>query len=581
MPARLGSVTSRLVRPLDRHHIRLGGYCLHSRSSKNRRSFASAANDPEDVAIVGGGITGLATAYYITKTYPAAKITIYEKSPRFGGWLLSQRTELDGDGGTVLFEAGPRSLRPLGNGALALSMLMDLDLLKDTIWTSKSSAAATNRYIYYPDHLVRLLGPPAPGWLAETWKAFLSEPLFEGFLSSIFTEAFRGSRHEDLSDESVAQFISRRLGRNTADRILSAVFHGIYAGDINRLSAKSLLTRLWETEGEYGSFMASAFLSSFRRAKMPPKREMAFMEALTDLPVPPQHLADRIKMSSVFTFRNGLGQMSDSLVGYLWDLPKMRFKHSTAVQSLTKRDDGTIDVAVTGSDDSTNAVTNHKHSHVIWTAVPNGLAKTDGITTIAKELEGIPFESVMTVNLYFRTPDLHPPGFGYLIPLAVPIEQNPENALGVVFDNSYAPDPAHDDDEIQGPAQDTVKQRGTKLTVMLGGHYWRSWPSYPTEQEGLEMAKSILRRHLNITEQPLASQVNFNENCIPQYVVGHESRLNKIHNGLQKGFDGTLRVAGSWINGVGVNDCLRSAWNTVDDLKNRHGTGLESVVDKE
>ncbi|KAF2227917.1 hypothetical protein BDZ85DRAFT_255101 [Elsinoe ampelina] len=570
MPARLGPTSTRAYRALI-YYNRAGA----GRLSIPRRYLSSGSGAPEDVAIIGGGITGLACAYYVTKHYPAAKITLYEKSPRFGGWLLSERIPVDDEGGTVLFEAGPRSLRPLGNGALALSMLVDLDLLKDTIWTSKSSPAATSRYIYYPDHLVRLLAPPAPGWVAESWKTMLSEPLFEGFLPALATEAFRGSRHQDLSDESVAQFISRRMGPNVANRVLSAVFHGIYAGDVNKLSAKSLLKRLWEIEGEYGSFMASALVGPFRRPKMPPKRELAFMEALTDLPVPPQHLADQIKMSSVYTFRNGLGQFTDSLVGYLWDRPRTNFQHGSTVNALEHKADGTLDITI----NKNNETTKHSHTHAIWTAVPGSLTQTASATgSIKQDLEDIPFETVMTVNLYYKSPDLHPPGFGYLIPLATPIEQNPENALGVVFDNSYAPDPAFDDDDIQGPAQDTVKQRGTKLTVMLGGHYWSSWPTYPSEEEGLAMAKSILKRHLNITEEPTASRVNLNTNCIPQYTVGHERRLNSIHDGLVKQYGGTLRVAGSWINGVGVNDCLRSAWNTVSDLQHGQRSGLESIV---
>ncbi|PNS20695.1 protoporphyrinogen oxidase [Sphaceloma murrayae] len=589
MSARVEAVTSRVGSSLIKRYSRPTGHLLASYQHMYVYLYTLAFmtspmlqffDAEQHIAIVGGGITGLACAYYITKYYPAAKITIYEKSSRFGGWLLSERTQVDSDGGTILFEAGPRSLRPIGNGALSLSMLSDLDLLDDTIWTSRSSPAATRRYIYYPDHLVCLLGPPAPGWLADIWKTLTTEPLFEGFLSSVFTEAFRTSRHEDLTDESIAQFIGRRLGPKLPERVLSAVFHGIYAGDINRLSAKSLTKTLWETEGEYGSFMASALLGPFRRPKLPPKRERAFMQALTELPVIPQHLADKIRMSSVFTFRNGLSQFSDGLFGYLYGRPKTNFRHSTTVQSMIKREDGKIDVATrTESAGKSSGESTSTHTHVIWTATPEHLAQyAEDTAPISKELSSIPFESVMTVNLYYSTPDLNPPGFGYLIPLAVPIEQNPENALGVVFDNSYAPDPAFDDDDIQGPAQDTVKKRGTKLTVMLGGHYWRSWPQYPTEEEGLQMAKSVLRRHLKITEEPIASRVNFNANCIPQYLVGHETRLNKIHDGLLTEYGGALRVAGSWINGVGVNDCLRSAWNTVDDLKTTRASGLESIV---
>ena len=68
----------------------------------------------EDVAILGGGITGLASAYYIGKRFPHAAITIYEGSERFGGWLRSSK--IDVHGGKVVFEQGPRTLLPSGIG---------------------------------------------------------------------------------------------------------------------------------------------------------------------------------------------------------------------------------------------------------------------------------------------------------------------------------------------------------------------------------------------------------------------------------------------------------------------------------
>ena len=69
----------------------------------------------KNIAILGGGVTGLATAFDIARTVPDAKITIYERSNRLGGWLDSEITDVDG--GEVLFEWGPRSLRPDMGGA--------------------------------------------------------------------------------------------------------------------------------------------------------------------------------------------------------------------------------------------------------------------------------------------------------------------------------------------------------------------------------------------------------------------------------------------------------------------------------
>lgn len=176
----------------------------------------------------------------------------------------------------------------------------------------------------------------------------------------------------------------------------------------------------------------------------------------------------------------------------------------------------------------------------------------------------------MVVNLYYPSPHLlSEPGFGYLIPRSVPFEQNPECALGVVFD-SYS-----------SIGQDTAP--GTKLTVMLGGHWWDSFSAseFPDEEEGAEMAKAVLKRHLGIEECPEKVLVGLQRECIPQYTVGHEARLKSTHRDLKDEFGGRLAVAGNWVDGVGLNDCVRGARDVVLALKENIGnddegaTGLE------
>ena len=71
--------------------------------------------DAKDIAILGGGITGLTTAYHLARTLPDAKISIFERAGRLGGWVDSERIDVGPDE-SVLFEWGPRSLRPDMNG---------------------------------------------------------------------------------------------------------------------------------------------------------------------------------------------------------------------------------------------------------------------------------------------------------------------------------------------------------------------------------------------------------------------------------------------------------------------------------
>ena len=172
----------------------------------------------------------------------------------------------------------------------------------------------------------------------------------------------------------------------------------------------------------------------------------------------------------------------------------------------------------------------------------------------------------MVVNLYYSNPDLLPfHGFGYLIPRSVPFAQNPERALGVVFDS----------DATIG--QDKIA--GTKLTVMLGGHWWDNWDTYPDEGEGEYMAKAIIARHLNILEEPQAVRVSLQRDCIPQYTVGHVKRMREAGASLLRIFDGKLRVAGNSFTGVGLNDCVRAAKDLVAELQaGMKGTGLGDQI---
>ena len=89
----------------------------------------SSSSQPQDIAILGGGITGLAAAYYATQRLPGAHITVYEASERLGGWLSSSRVPVKN--GSVLFEAGPRTLRPQGHGVMSARLVRTDTVLED------------------------------------------------------------------------------------------------------------------------------------------------------------------------------------------------------------------------------------------------------------------------------------------------------------------------------------------------------------------------------------------------------------------------------------------------------------------
>jgi oxygen-dependent protoporphyrinogen oxidase len=76
-----------------------------------------------NVAVLGGGLTGLSAAYHLARRNPHVHVTLYEKTPRLGGWVRSERVELDdldGNRASLVLEAAPRTLRPNAKSVLEL-----------------------------------------------------------------------------------------------------------------------------------------------------------------------------------------------------------------------------------------------------------------------------------------------------------------------------------------------------------------------------------------------------------------------------------------------------------------------------
>ena len=89
----------------------------HLRVSGAPRSYATLSNPdlPKDIAVLGGGLTGLTTAYYLTRFHPEAKITLYESGDRLGGWIDTEKVEVEtltGEPATISFERGARAVAP-------------------------------------------------------------------------------------------------------------------------------------------------------------------------------------------------------------------------------------------------------------------------------------------------------------------------------------------------------------------------------------------------------------------------------------------------------------------------------------
>lgn len=270
--------------------------------------MANTKSAPESIAIFGGGIAGLSSAYFINKEFPSAKITIFEAGKETGGWIKSRRVDI-GRGEDVLFELGPRSLR---NSTVTASLIQELGLIDQVVYTNKTEPGARNRYIYYPDRLNRLpTGFPSWSELIALWQ----NGMLAG-ITGLATETFEDSRPATLKDETIGDFISRRFHKSLGDNLLSAGLHGIYAGDINQLSAKSLLGLPWALEGRYTTvlggfkFMTKGYQEPVTMVHPTDYDTAKAMNNEIDLDVT---FASNLKKAALFTFKDGLQTLVKAL----------------------------------------------------------------------------------------------------------------------------------------------------------------------------------------------------------------------------------------------------------------------------
>ena len=202
--------------------------------------------------------------------------------------------------------------------------MSELGLEDRLLTTSKKSLAAQNRFVYYPDHLVRM--PSAGDSRMGILRSLISEPVFSGILGSISREWRQPSRPADLLDESVGSFLSRRLGSPTvANNLVSAIFHGIYAGNIYQLSARSLLPYLWQYEGHYGSITKTMLQATIKGLALRSEEDVALMTQKSSISTVNQ---------SVFTFLGGIETLAETIVTTLKKNPNVEIRTETHVKEV-------------------------------------------------------------------------------------------------------------------------------------------------------------------------------------------------------------------------------------------------------
>lgn len=470
------------------------------------------------VAVLGGGIGGLSTCHYLSKSPNVSKVVLLEGSSRYGGWLNSTRRD---DG--AVFEQGPRGVRPAGAiGRNGLNMVSDLGLESEVLSVSKDHVASKNRFLYVKGQLHKM--PSGPGGILRTIPPF-SRPI----IHSVLKEMLISKGQED--DESVHAFVSRRLGLELADIAIDSLCRGVFAGDCRQLSVRSCLPPLYKAERSRGSIVLGMLMGSGGGGPE----------------VIPSDLAKRASKESwsLWSLKRGMQSLPEALENSLRGRERVELHHNARVKSLTLQG-GVWEIKL---DDGATLKADHVISVLPAAALASVLPPT--AQPLTDELRSIASATVAVVNLEYEGFILPAAGFGHLVPSS----EDP-GLLGIVYDSVTFPQ----HNRSGGPT--------TRLTVMMGGAWFKQAfgsPQEATNQIFLDRATQAVTDHLGVTSPPVWSLVSVLKNCIPQYHVGHWKRLEKMRQYISKN-NLPLTLAGASYDGVSVNDVIFSGRTAAEGL---------------
>ncbi|SCU80177.1 LADA_0B05490g1_1 [Lachancea dasiensis] len=519
------------------------------------------------VAVVGAGVGGLTFAYFLSKLRSDVKITIIDAAERTGGWINSAVLDRGIDNTAVVLEKGPRTLRGKSEGTtLIVDTLRTLNHSDSVYYIEPDSDANRKFLLDTSDLLVQV-----PNSLSSL-RRFLASSLGKGLLGGLLGEPFRKRNLITTEDESAHSLITRRFGSTTvSDNIFSAIFHGIYAGDIKQLSAKRTLAAIYKWEQDYGSIIKGALKSSPGGKGRPilPQSLLKYQKLFGRDPQELSDLYSNLRKLPLLGLRKGLETFPRALSAALLENPKVHFLMGNGVSQIEAEQEGKMCISLTDGRVIKGL------DHIRLTNTPQAISQIIGYSNLQKCLQRVKSNTVVLLNFYHPNKDLiskhH--SFGYLVPQS---NKNREQLLGVIFDsvieNNFKP--LLGDKPYQ--KQSGRKLTYTKLTAMVGGHYLNHGQekkiqdsSYYTEQ-----VKKALMRHLSIPEAELECgewQVTFARDCLPQFFVGYDKWMAQTSADLAKKYEGAISLGGmAFSKGPGVPDVVMDGFEDAQSLALTH-----------
>jgi oxygen-dependent protoporphyrinogen oxidase len=444
-------------------------------------------NKEKHVVVVGAGISGLTAAFWLKQS--GVTVTVLEQDVVPGGTMRTRQE------GGWLIETGP-------NSALETTPVFGemFDLLGIAGERQYASETSNNRYILRNGALHPLpMSPPAfmrsRLWTTRGKLRLIAEP-FIG----------RGTR-----EETIAEFVERRLGREFLDYAINPFVAGVFAGSPEHLSVRAAFPKLYALEEKYGGLIKGMIKGARERKQ---RAEVA---------------KDRAKM---FAFKNGMQSLPDAIVRSLG----LAVQCGCSAHRVARKPDGSFRVGYTLSGKTSELEADAVVlSTPAYAAAPILRPLAPGL---ADRLAAIYYPPVAEVFVGFREEQVPRPldGFGYLIPA-----KERRKILGTIWSSAIFPGRA--------PAGHIA------LTSFVGGSRQPELLARD-DAELLSTVLAELRSLMGVQGDPVCSRVIRWNRAIPQYNLGYHTVVEAIED-LERETPG-LHLCSNYRGGIAVGDCVKN-----------------------
>lgn len=449
--------------------------------------------------VIGGGISGLAAACRLAELAPTDELLLLEAGQRLGGVLQTVRRD-----GFLIEQSADNFITDVPWG---LELCRRAGFAGELIPTDSTGRRALvvhrGRLAPVPEGFM-LLAP------SRLWPVMTSPLLsFKGKLR-LACEPFIAARPESAPEESLAEFATRRLGREVFERIVAPLVAAIYGGDPARLSVAATLPRFLEMERSHGSLMSGA------RQRRTAENDGNQSGARYGLFVAP---------------RQGMTSLVEALAA---KLPQPSIRLNASVTAIEKGSGSGWRLHISGQDEPLSA-----EAVVIATPIHVAGKLLDSLDPPSADLcRSVELSSCAVVSLGYdvRGTTFVPPGFGFVVPAS---ENRP--ILAASFASAKFPHRA--------PVGHVLVRvftggAGHEDSVTLG------------DEALIQLATTQLAELTGLRGQPVLSLVSRWPVAMPQYHVGHVARIERLTTRVAA--LGALALAGNAYGGVGIPHCIRS-----------------------